>query len=193
MHRLEGLRACIPTVAPQLHQEFQAIITPLDLSKWQSELQGHPDPTYAEFITRGIQYGFRIGFNYSLQNLKPCRKNLRLATEHLSVVDAYLRNEFSKNRLTYIQDPSTLPWFQSNAFGVIIKRHKPGKWRLIVDLSVPEGYSINDFIALLNFIHLRRPYSRGHLHLSQGALLAKAMSKKHSTLSQWLQASYPGR
>ena len=112
MCRLEGLRACIPTVTPQLPQELQAITTPLDLSKWQSELQGHPDPTYAEFITRGIQYGFRIGFNYSLQNLKPCRKNLRSATKHLSVVDAYLRNEFSKNRLTCIQDPSTLPWFQ---------------------------------------------------------------------------------
>jgi len=24
--------------------------------------------------------------------------------------------------------------------------HKPGKWQLIVDLSAPEGYSINDFI-----------------------------------------------
>ena len=38
MHRLEGLRACIPTVAPQV---LQAITTSLDLCKWQSELQGN--------------------------------------------------------------------------------------------------------------------------------------------------------
>ena len=42
MHRLEGLRACIPNVASQLPQELKAVTTPLDLSKWQSELQSHP-------------------------------------------------------------------------------------------------------------------------------------------------------
>ena len=181
MHRLEGLSACNPTIAPQLPQELQAITTPLDLSKWQSELQGHPDQTYAEFITRGIQYGFRIGFNYSLQNLKPCRKNLRSATEHPSVVDAYLCNELSKNRLTRIQDPSILPWFQPNAFGVIPKRHKPGKWRLIVDLSAPEGYSINDFIdkelCSISYISIDH-VAEAILHLGQGALLAKADVKE---------------
>ena len=30
-------------------------------------------------------------------------------------------------------------------FGVISKKHQPGKWRLIVDLS-PDGASVNDFI-----------------------------------------------
>ena len=32
-------------------------------------------------------------------------------------------------------------------FGVIPKKHKPGKWRLIIDLSAPEGSSVNDGIA----------------------------------------------
>jgi len=59
-------------------QELKAITTPLILPKWQTELQGHPDPTFTEFITQGIQHGFRIGFNYSLQNLKPCRKKLTI-------------------------------------------------------------------------------------------------------------------
>ena len=31
-------------------------------------------------------------------------------------------------------------------FGVIPKGHQPGKWRLIVDLSHPEGASVNDGI-----------------------------------------------
>ena len=32
-------------------------------------------------------------------------------------------------------------------FGVIPKRHQPGKWRLILDLSNPAGHSVNDRIA----------------------------------------------
>lgn len=33
-----------------------------------------------------------------------------------------------------------------NRFGVIPKKHQPGKWHLIVDLSHPSGHSINDSI-----------------------------------------------
>ena len=32
-------------------------------------------------------------------------------------------------------------------FGVIPKRNRPGKWRLIVNLSAPEGSSVNDAIS----------------------------------------------
>ena len=35
---------------------------------------------------------------------------------------------------------------QLNPFGVIPKQGRPGKWCLIVDLSSPEGMSINDGI-----------------------------------------------
>ena len=181
MYRLEGLRACTPTVAPKLPQELTAISTPLNLSKWQSELQGHPDTRFAEFITQGIQYGFRIGFNYSLQNLKPHKKNLRSATEHPSVVDAYIQNELSQNRLAHIKDPSSLPWYQPSAFGVIPKRHKPGKWRLIVDLSAPEGFSVNDSIdkelCSISYVSVDN-VAEAVLHLGQGALLAKVDVKE---------------
>ena len=34
-----------------------------------------------------------------------------------------------------------------NQFGAIPKSHQPGKWRLIVDLSHPEGKSVNDGIS----------------------------------------------
>ena len=32
-------------------------------------------------------------------------------------------------------------------FGVIPKKHHPGKWYLILDLSSPEGHSVNDGIG----------------------------------------------
>lgn len=31
-------------------------------------------------------------------------------------------------------------------FGVLPKRNRPNKWRLIIDLSVPQGQSVNDGI-----------------------------------------------
>ena len=36
--------------------------------------------------------------------------------------------------------------WQMSRFGVILKHHTLGKWRLIVDLSFPAGASINDGI-----------------------------------------------
>ena len=39
-----------------------------------------------------------------------------------------------------------IPGIQVNQFGVILKKHQPDKWRLIVDLSYPEGKSVNDAI-----------------------------------------------
>ena len=38
----------------------------------------------------------------------------------------------------------SLPLLRISPFGVIPKRNRPGKWRLIVDLSSPEGHSVND-------------------------------------------------
>jgi len=37
---------------------------------------------------------------------------------------------------------------QVSLIGIIPKKHRPGKWRLIVDLSSPEGGSVNDSINI---------------------------------------------
>ena len=39
------------------------------------------------------------------------------------------------------------PKIHLSPLGAILKKHKPGKWRLIVDLSFPAGASINDGIS----------------------------------------------
>ena len=39
-------------------------------------------------------------------------------------------------------DRSEVPEVHLNRFGVIPKSSQPGKWRLIVDLSHPEGKSV---------------------------------------------------
>jgi len=39
-----------------------------------------------------------------------------------------------------------IPDLHFSPFGVIPKKNRPGKWRLIVDLSAPEGLSVSDAI-----------------------------------------------
>ena len=43
-------------------------------------------------------------------------------------------------------DLEELPGLHINKFGVIPKSNRIGKWRLILDLSSPEGASVNDGI-----------------------------------------------
>ena len=44
-------------------------------------------------------------------------------------------------------DPEQAGGVHTSPFGVIPKKHKPNKWRLILDLSSPEGFSVNDGIS----------------------------------------------
>ncbi len=62
------------------------------------------------------------------------------------VVDEYVQSEVAKGNIFGPFDPVTLPSVHTNRFGVIPKKHKPGSWRLITDLSYPAGRSVNDAI-----------------------------------------------
>jgi len=121
------------------------------------------------------------GSTTKTQQLKPCKRNLRSAIEHPEVVEAYLRKEVAQSRLIPILDPASLPWYQTNAFGVIPKKNKPGKWRLIVDLSAPQHHSVNDSIrkdtCSFSYISID-DVARTIARLGQGSLLAKADIKE---------------
>ena len=68
------------------------------------------------------------------------------------------------------------PLVQINRFGVIPKHHQANKWCLIVDLSHPEGFSINDGIpshlCSLSYITVDDAI-QGILKMGSGTLLAK--------------------
>ena len=65
---------------------------------------------------------------------------------------------------------------QISSFGVIPKKGQPGKWRLIVDLSSPGGYSVNDGISAdafsMHYIKLDQIIRMVAKH-GRGALMAK--------------------
>ena len=71
---------------------------------------------------------------------------MKLATENPRVIDHYLSREVEAGRVIGPLGHQAMPAVHINRFGVIPKNHQPGKWRLIVDLSHPSGFSVNDSI-----------------------------------------------
>ena len=141
-------------------------------------LSNHPDQALANFVLRGIQTGFRIGFDHAHQaaRLKSARKNLKSAQDNPTVVQEYIDAEVQAGRLVPLPAHTDQDRIHVSPFGVIPKRHQPGKWRLIVDLSSPKGHSVNDGISE-SLCSLRYPSvhdgARMARALGKGALLAK--------------------
>ena len=101
-----------------------------------------------DYILQGIEDGFRIEFQGEQAGLRARMKNMVSAMEHPTVVAGYLDDELSQNRIAQIGscEKATELGIQCSAFGVIPKKNRANKWRLILDLSAPEGRSVNDGI-----------------------------------------------
>ena len=93
-------------------------------------------------MRRGCLQGFRIGFDRSCR-LRPARGNFQSVTNNPSVVSRYIAEEVAAGRLEVSHSPTT----RTNPIGLIPKPHRPGEFRLIVDLSAPCGASVNDGIS----------------------------------------------
>ena len=93
----------------------------------------------------GLQHGFRVGFDHS-GRLRPARRNMPSAEQHPEVIDRYLEAELTAGRILGPFSPGSILIGQINRLGVVPKGHTSGKWRLITDLSFPEGASVNDGI-----------------------------------------------
>ena len=122
------------------------MVTPLKLEAWRKALSGYADQRFAAYIIRGVEQGFRIGYNPHMVKLQPARVNMSSTAEQPEVVEKYLLEELSANRIVRVNGLDT-DLTHCSQFGVILKRNRPNKWRLIVDLSSPEGHSMNDGIS----------------------------------------------
>ena len=109
-------------------------------------LRNHPDKAWTAQLIKGLREGVRIGVLPGAP-VTSATANLQSAKENPSVVDRYLVDEWSSKNIAGPFNPDQLKGLVHNRFGVIPKPHKPGKWRLIVDLSHPKGRSINDHIS----------------------------------------------
>ena len=103
-----------------------------------------------------------------------------------SVVDEYIGSEPSLNQLIMMSmQEAKKMGVQCSAMGMIPKKSKPGSWRLIVDLSAPEGSSVNDGIgkdmSSLSYTSVDLVVSR-ILQLGRGTQLAKMDIKQMDRL-----------
>ena len=102
--------------------------------------------------------------------------HMPLASLQLSVIDDYLSTELAKGCLAGPFSSPLLPHLHISRFGVIPKKHQPGKWRLILDLSSPDGHSVNDDIRkdpfTVQYMKIDDIIDR-IMSLVQGTLLAK--------------------
>ena len=146
---LLALDSCRPLHQTPLPCEGRVIISPLKAHAWSSLLTTHPDPRLAEYLVRGITEGFRIGFNYSEFSTRPAICNMPSALANPTPVSSYIQTEIEAGRLIGPVNKSDYPNIHISCFGVIPKRSQPGKWRLILDLSFPPGFSVNDAINSL--------------------------------------------
>ena len=126
------------------------IVTPLHLEAWEAGLAAHPDWQFVECILRGLRQGFRIGFdraNLRANALVSATSNM--AIPHEDVVQDYLETDVSLGRM-HCEGEAAKKRLQVHIspLGMIPKKNKPGKWRLIVDLSSPKGHGVNDGINL---------------------------------------------
>ena len=89
-----------------------------------------------------------MGFNYQSQSLHTCKKNLLSASQFPQVVTNDMLEELAHDRVAQLpagiaQDME----IHCSPIGIIPKKNKPKKWRLIVDLSSPADHSVSDEIC----------------------------------------------
>jgi hypothetical protein len=99
-----------------------------------------------EYLLRGIQEGFRLSC-HTVQPLHSAEKNMASASINPQPVTDYLQNEWKEGRIIGPFKPAQAVGIHIRRFGVIPKRHPPGKWCLILDLSHPPSKSVNGGIA----------------------------------------------
>ncbi len=108
--------------------------------------------------------------------------NMPSADEHPEVVDNYIREEVASERLVEMAgSEAERLGIHTSPFGVIPKKNKPNKGRLILDLSSPTGQSVNNGIgkelASLSYVSVDDVVNRVQ-QLGKVAMMAKMDAKQ---------------
>lgn len=158
----------------QLPPDALQVHSPLKGQAWESALSDHPNRSWVDCLLSGIRHGVHIGFGGGI--VRSAKTNLQSALANPAVVEAYLEKELQNGTISGPWTKGEVPSVILNRFGVIPKSGRPGKWRLIVDMSFPDGYSVNSGIddnlsgmAYSSVVDAARMM----LQFGKGALLAK--------------------
>ena len=140
--------SCWSALALSLHQPLLPPykVSPIRVEKLHQEVLTHPDHSFAPYVLDGLENRFRVDFNLASVSLKSATQNMPSPTRPSLVIDDYHHMEVGKGRVAGSFSSPPLPHLHISRFGVIPKKHQPGKWRLILDLSSPDGHNVNDDI-----------------------------------------------
>ena len=151
-------------------------VSPIRGEKLHQGVLTHADQSFVTYVLDGLQNGFRVGFNPASVSLKSATHNMPSASLQPLVIDDYLHTELAKGGVAGPFSSPLLPYLHISHFGVIPKKHQPGKCRLILDLSSPDGHTVNDSIRKGPFTVQYMKVDDiidGIMLLGRGTLLAK--------------------
>ena len=136
LHGLEGNLAYSPV--PQ----FNRGLSPVIVSALLPFMHQHPDQRFDMYIWNGLRHGFHIGFDRRC-HLRQNWCNHPSSLENPSVVQTRIQLELRRSSLVGPLPPGQAKQVHSSPMGLVPKPHLD-KWHLIVDLSAPTGFSVND-------------------------------------------------
>ena len=179
VHSLLALAAMVPVSRCCQGSCYSAwwehVVTPFHLKQWEIGLVGHVDRDFVANLRDGIRDGFRIGFVYRMKVCRSVTGNMRSVEKHRDVLQVYVDGGRQAGRVLGPFDRDQFPMVQVGPFGVIPKS-EPSKWRLILDLSSTEGFSVNDGVdkdlCSLSYMSVDEVAERV-VEVGKGALLAK--------------------
>ena len=99
------------------------------------ELADYLDKCFTEYILQGIQSGFQIGYDRH-HYLMPATPDL--AIDNSQAVTKYLSKEVALGKMWKVRVSKWQAGLHTSPLVMIPIKNKPGKWRLIVELSSPD-------------------------------------------------------
>ena len=107
----------------------------------------HPDRSLVNFLLNGFSYGFDLGYRGSIN--PGTQRNLLSARAHHKEVSTALAKEVSRGHTEGLFDVSPFPILHVSPPGAVEKKYS--SYRIILDLSSPQGRSVNDGIDRLEY------------------------------------------
>ena len=116
--------------------------SPIDTDSLTKYLESHPDRDLVSFLIDGFTYGFDILYRGPVIVTRP--NNLKSARDHRAEVEFSLLREVSRGHSVGPFPSPPFRNFHCSPLGAVPK--SDNSYRLILDLSSPRGFSINDGI-----------------------------------------------
>ena len=123
------------------------ITTPVNIPYFSELLVNHPDQKLVQYLVNGLTYGFDIGINKSPSPSRP--RNHKSARDNPEGVTKAIEKELIAG---HIAGPFGVPpWPDLHCSPLGAREKDDGTFRIITDLSYPEGDSVNSFISKDDF------------------------------------------